>query len=429
MKLKHIKRYIRYSNYFTFATIFAIFLLIGTFVLGAVYTTKIKNEAIKNCKQIELIAKEFSNDKTQINTFQKEAIASQENFMRNYYEIQSNWLNIWLAALALIMTILGIMIPICFIKFLENKEKEMDRIIDETKKQKDEMQPKVDDVEKKYKEILEKSLETDYALKNANDKLREIQENVIEVKSITKLNEALSRIKENKEEEAEQLFAESLECNPQNDVALYYLSNIKADSGNFTEAIELIKKAIKTKEKPEYYITYAKLLYDIRSIQEAIEMAKNAISIAENNSSLSAFAYAISAMFYAEIKNETEAHKCIKKAFEISKTPSVKRKCALAYILLEYYDKGIELLKEVMKVRINNPGDYYNLTEAYILNKQFNEALNSLKRYVLLQDKKYCQGIFEDDFEKWSKILDETEQTQTTKEIKELMDSLDKRKR
>ena len=60
----------------------------------------------------------------QIKNFQS---VKNDDFMRSYYETQSNWLNMWLTILTIVLGILAVVLPVCFMKFYEDKKKDIEK--------------------------------------------------------------------------------------------------------------------------------------------------------------------------------------------------------------------------------------------------------------------------------------------------------------
>ena len=97
------------------------------------YTISIKEE---NLNKIKKVSNENYND-----------------FLIQYNQNQSNWLNFWLTVLSIVFAFLALIIPICFMKLYQDKKVEIDRLIDETKKQKESMQLDVNAVNEKSRKM------------------------------------------------------------------------------------------------------------------------------------------------------------------------------------------------------------------------------------------------------------------------------------
>lgn len=80
-----------------------------------------------------------------------------DNFLHSYYEIQNNWLNIWLTILALILGLFGLVLPLCFLKFYETKKEEFNIVIREVEETKKTMTQDI----KETKEYVEKAKESE----------------------------------------------------------------------------------------------------------------------------------------------------------------------------------------------------------------------------------------------------------------------------
>lgn len=76
-----------------------------------------------------------------------------KQFLEKYFEHQSYYLNFWLSMLAIMIGIFAIIVPICFVKFFEDKKREIDKIITECKSQKEQTSVNVDEMKKQLQEV------------------------------------------------------------------------------------------------------------------------------------------------------------------------------------------------------------------------------------------------------------------------------------
>lgn len=76
-----------------------------------------------------------------------------KQFLEKYFEHQSYYLNFWLSMLAIIIGIFAIIVPICFVKFFEDKKREIDKIITECKNQKEQTSVNVDEMKKQLQKV------------------------------------------------------------------------------------------------------------------------------------------------------------------------------------------------------------------------------------------------------------------------------------
>ncbi len=71
-----------------------------------------------------------------------------KDFLIKYNENQSNWLNTRLTVLSIVFGLLGLIVPICFMKLYQDKKDEIDKLIEKTEKQKQEMEKIIEDTKK-----------------------------------------------------------------------------------------------------------------------------------------------------------------------------------------------------------------------------------------------------------------------------------------
>lgn len=349
-----------------------------------------------------------------LQNIKKVQVINYKNFLEKYLEIQANWLNAWLTILAIILGILGIVIPICFAKFyenkkveiekykvdlddlvcivkqknnqlirlltsarntnqritslfsdLENKKEQIDNLILETQK----IQNTISDDYIFYKKQLDNLLKCSLDIKNGVDKeATEIKEKSMEITKI------FSSIQEYAQE-AQKIKLDT-EANNYLNMSFQFYQDRK-----FLDALELINKALKINRCFEY-LRYRAIIYSKMKIYEkAIDDYLEAISLHENDFLL----YVSLGTIYLQ-------------AGQIS--PAIMT-----------LDKAIELNPE-------HPITYYNIAEAYIRNHDYKLALNALKKYIDLSPSPF---ILDDDKIVWEEALDLAPNNSDAKTIKEII--------
>ncbi len=90
------------------------------------------------------------------------------------------------------------------------------------------------------------------------------------------------------------------------------------------------------------------------------------------------------------------------------------------YIQLEQYDKAINYLKEAISVR-DDDSYHYNLSEAYIKNRDFTQAKEALNIFMNKAKNPY---IFNDDKDDWEGILNSSKKMKHVSDIKNIIGKL-----
>lgn len=377
----------------------------------------LKNLEIKNTKneKFEILIKENNSDN--LNKITNEQY---NDFLIKYNENQANWLNIWLTILGIALAFIGLIAPLCFMKLYEDKKAEMDKIIEEARQQKDEAKLNVQKMEKQLQEVNNQS-------KKMSEDLATVKKYVNEAQSIAKYTEGLNKIREDKNNEAEKLFLEAIELNPENDDALDALGCLYGEKKDFTKAIEYLEKAIAINPTAGHYNNMSSIQESNHNIPEAIKYELLALEKAGNDNDRT-FYNSILSYLYSEQQNTDKTLHYLNEARSLSSDIKVMCNCCAALINIKKYKEAIEQLKILIKI---NPiaTNYYNLTEAYIFDKQITEALKTIKIYITKQNNRDCYGIYNDDHDKWIGELQKEKETPEIKELIEIINSLEKRER
>lgn len=324
-----------------------------------------------------------------------------KDFLVKYNETQSNWLNFWLTFLGIALAFIGLIAPICFMKLYEDKKSEMDKIIKEAKEQKAKTKLNVKKMEEQLCEVDKKARQVEEQLAEVNKKSEQMSEDLARVKgyvdkteALSKYNEGIQKQKKDKQDEAKKLFLEALELNPNNHTVLDQLADISEQEKQYDKALHY-----------------------------ALEALKNT-----DNDTNKAFYLSRIAYYYAKQNDTENTNKAINEAFNLSMLPAIVCNCSFAMCESKQYERAIEYLKNILTSNVKSSA-HYNLAEAYILNNQFKDAIETLKAYLPIQNRNQCYGIYTDDYEKWMKAIKSAEQNEVTAELIKLIDSLEKRER
>jgi len=418
--------------------IFAVAILIISIVINICsclyYCNSVKELHIQNVTSIEKALKniEIQNNKNKIfrikfekaddETIKRITNDNYLDFLIKYNENQAQWLNIWLTILAIALAFIGLIAPLCFMKLYEDKKSEMDKVILEAEKQKDEAKLRVDEMKKQLNEVNKKS-------EQMTKDLKSVKEYVNEARALSKYTEAINKIREGKREEAAGLFDEAINLAPNNDQILYAKAvYIYCHEKQYKNAIELLNRAIVINKKPEYY---ANLAIAYRRDNSPDEFLKNIhIAIDKNtDTKMASYYYSQLAVYYSEIKNINKTECYIKKTMANSVIQvAALSNCVLSYMHIEKYNEAIDIFENSIKNN-GNATDFYNITEAYILSGNFTKAINALDTYIRIQNKNICYGIYFDDYEKWTDAISKIEETPETRQLIDKINLLEQRER
>lgn len=280
--LNQVKTKITFFYFLLISIIISLIILFTSVIINYNYTTDMTKKFDQNQIKIENMLNNInsqSDNKHKI--VYKNIELPKDDFMKQYYLIQADWLNKWLATLAIIMAILGVAIPICFEKFLENKEKEMDRIIEDTKKQKNEMQIQVDDVTIKAKEMESQLVQSETNLNLMKKDLKEMKKFYEETKAESEFTDLLNRYNSNKENKnkIEKGLKQILRVKPKHIGACTTLACIYVDEGKYKDAVNYAQKAYEYSGKEEGYLYN---LIETLLLNEQFEEAVNYLKLYKN---------------------------------------------------------------------------------------------------------------------------------------------------
>lgn len=409
---KEKERHIKYSNYFVTATFVGVFILISSVVCCTFLVRNTLIETSKNQAKIEFILTQISDKNQKIDKLIVKNNDNYNNFLMNYYSVQSNWLNVWLAALAIIMAVLGVMIPICFVKFLENKEKEMDRIIEDANKQKEDMQLQVNEVNEKYDEITSKANYVDKKSEQMSKELEEVKDYVNTAKAESKYAEARTEfMKHNYDEAIKILYQVKYSKNTAKICSL--LANCFYKKNYINKALELAVEGLALKKNDiECLFQCALCHYRRNQMREALKDINLLIKLEPKNDFHKIDKMKI-LLSIDKSSNEEEARKLLlnlREQYRDFNWAILDSLAILAYKLDDFDLSKELLLKSISKDRYPYY-QYYTLTKVYVKLGLYKQALNSLQKYIKNDLKDENLGIYDVDKEEWIAKITSVEQT------------------
>ena len=290
-----------------------------------------------------------------------------ENFLRDYYETQNNWLNIWLTIMALVLGFLGLIVPLCFLKFYESKKEEFNIVIREVEKKKETMTQDLEEV-KKY---VEKAKESEKRVEVNRYFISAMREG-----SKKNYLTALERINK------------ALDLAPKNTNLISTKADILSDLRRFQEAIPLYEQVIKERPSAGIYNNYADALAEIKDFDRAIEMFSKAIFMTAGED-------------YRLFCNRGTAF--------MEKGDTEKA--------LADFNKALQL------VPINKSPEeiLYNLVECHLKRGNFSDALITLKNFLKNSKTPF---IYDDDKSVWLNCLKGGSEQKEVTEIVSLINDL-----
>lgn len=427
--INKIRSRVTFFNFFLGATVFGVVVLLISVFINFKYVSDMTTKITKTQMEVEWILNDITEGEESNKAVSSSRSVSKDEFMQQYYLVQSDWLNKWLTALAIIMAILGIMVPICFVKFLENKEKEMNRIIDDARKQKDEMEIHVEKMEQQLSEVMAESEAITVKSQKMSQELAEVKEYVATAQSESIYMEAKSEYENGHISEAIELLYKAKNHKISNKIcnllgkcffSKNYLNKaIKA----YSEAIELDKNDdIAFNERARCY--HHKKQYD-----EALSDINEAISLNSKNNK-----YRLNKMLFLvsfdKVKYKADAEKLIETARnKYGYDWVVLNILGLISSKIDNYELAINLLESSMKLVFQPYAQYYNLARVYILQGNYKKALTKLKEFIKVDEKKQNLGIYDDDYELWKDKILSSEQNDFSTNLLEFLKNVKKTKR
>lgn len=164
-----------------------------------------------------------------------------KEFIVKYAEYQADWFNKWLTILSIILGVLGLVIPICFMKLYYDKKEEINDLIKETKQQKKDCEVNLEKMENN----LNKSNENLVLMKKD---LNEVKKFYDETKAESEFADLLYKYNNNNKENKHRIakgLKHILRVKPKHIGACTTLACVYVDEGKYTEAAEYAKKAYK----------------------------------------------------------------------------------------------------------------------------------------------------------------------------------------
>lgn len=405
------------------------------FIIGSLnFNTKLVKIAENNQIQYAKLTNELKATKLtsrQIKLFDATNDKIYQDFTIQYRSTQSDWLNAWLFALTIVLAIMGIILPILNINFFASRKEEMDKIIENAIIQKNQTKLNVDEMAQQLKEVEAKSAEMTKQIAKVKEEfsqeLRDIKAYVDESKANAKYAEALNKYSNDKLNESENILNEIIEFKPDYDNAYALLSSIYSKRKNYSRAKEYVNKAIEY--KPDNIIYYNSLAFyctQLEDFDSAIANIDKSIALKPNKE----YPYSLKAIICSKKKDVDGTNTNINKAISTNPTDTIVwNNCGLASFNIDDIEKSIEFYNKSLSIKPTATA-YYNITEAYIFNNQLKNALDNLKKYIsIAKPNKTMYGIYIDDYEKWTKKINTLEQNPLTKELLELIETLEKRPR
>lgn len=304
-----------------------------------------------------------------------------DQFLREYYTIQIHWLNFWLTILTILLGILGIAIPICFIKFYEGKKEEISDLIQENKTVLERMKEEVKEVEKKKETMTKDIEEAKKYVEKAKESEKRVEVNryfVSAMRESSKKNhsEALARINK------------ALDLDPRNMSLFLAKADILSDLHRFSEAVPLYEMVIKNRPSIGVYNNYANTLADMNEFDKSIEMFSKAISLSPKEDYM---LFSNRGMTYMRQGNTIKA--------------------------LEDFKKVLQLSPE----KDSLSGVIYNIIECCLKNHDFKNSLIYLKKFMNdIKD----PFIYDDDKPLWLGLLKNNLEQKEVTEIANLINDL-----
>ena len=216
------------------------------------YSQKYEKLLDKQEKLIETVQQAQSNKSIQTISYEKKDEETYQGFLANYYTTQSNWLNAWLTILAIVLGVMGIIIPI----IIADKKKEMDDTVEKGKIVLSDIQVKAQQTcEKIEKDVDVKLARFDIDFNDVKNYVAKAKESENKALASTFFNKAYQYSKENKFNEAIGNINKALELDQNFAQAYSNKGFIYSTQGKYSLAIENLNKAIElnSNDSTDYY--------------------------------------------------------------------------------------------------------------------------------------------------------------------------------
>jgi len=195
----------------------------------------------------------------------------------------------------------------------------------------------------------------------------------------------------NRFNEAVEYARKAVEINP-NSYFCTNLGNIYKETGKMDLAIDLYNQALEY--EPDNAKVYFNLGYSYKiknELNTAIEYYKRSVELDPSNQA----AYANLGNIYAIQKKLNEAVECYKKAIELNpEDASMYNSLGNTYFDLKEIDKAIECYKKAVKLKPNYEEVYINLGSAYLEKNDNDMAIDYLEFALELNDQNYLTHLF-----------------------------------
>lgn len=415
-----LRKKITFSNFFSGAILIGLIFLIVSFLIhvGYVYENNqiIKNNNIKIEELLTALVKDNKRNKKDFSTqnIEKSLEFNNETFMAQYYSIQSNWLNIWLATLAIIMAVLGIIIPICFVKFLENKEKEMDRIINDANEQVKQARAEVENINKQSLNnlsIMEAKLtEVNQKSEQMSKDLSEVKNYVDDAKISANLSEAIELFNKEKYDETIELLFNILKIKPEDEKINMLIAKCFFEKNLLLETIKYTTNILSKNDSHGYALIYRSLAYSRRKeLKHALKDIDKIISLKPKIK----IHYIEKSLILSSSNTPDDKQKAEKILMDIplDKLSDSELNCiGLCYIRLQDIEKAEKIYTETNLYK-RYPIAKLNLCKIYIIKNRYKEAALLLTKYIADCKKPI---IYDDDYNYWYDKITTSEQTEYT---------------
>ncbi|MCG8572252.1 MAG: tetratricopeptide repeat protein, partial [Spirochaetes bacterium] len=184
------------------------------------------------------------------------------------------------------------------------------------------------------------------------------------------VKEAIYQFNRKNLEESEVSFLKVLDIDPTNPEAHYYLGLMYARERNYSKAVLHLKNIVDTGISflftQQCHMILGYIYYENREYQRAeaefLKILKTNLKVVQ--------VYAALAAIYYQLKQPEKALEFAKKAYEMD-SYNTNAKNTYGFLLCEYEkdtEKGLELLKEVTRIKPNNPAYLDSLGWAYYKN-------------------------------------------------------------
>jgi protein O-GlcNAc transferase len=182
-------------------------------------------------------------------------------------------------------------------------------------------------------------------------------------------------------QQAEHIYKEILNDQPNNYYALNYIGILYYQLGNYDSAIEYIKKALELNPTADAYYNLGNIYKEYGQLSDALSYFQKALELDPNN----ADAFNNEGIIYKDKKEYDEAITCFKKAIQLNPNHVISYyNLGVVYKDKNQLDDAISCFNKALELNPNSIAAYYNLGNIFQQKKQIDDAIVYYQKAIQL---------------------------------------------